>query len=38
LLLPTILLSLLCGFTFLALMRAAGPYFNEIYQQLQRMQ
>jgi hypothetical protein len=38
LLLPTILLSLLCGFTFLALMRVAAPYFNEIFRQLQQMQ
>jgi Yip1 domain len=38
LLLPTILLGLLCGFAFLALMRVAGPYFNEIFQQLQQMQ
>jgi hypothetical protein len=38
LLLPTVLLSLLCGVAFLALMRIAGPYFNEIFQQLQQMQ
>lgn len=38
LLLPTILLSLLCGVAFLALMRIAGPYFNEIFQQLQQIQ
>ena len=38
LLLPTILLSLLCGFAFLGLMRVASPYFNEIFQQLQQMQ
>jgi hypothetical protein len=37
LLLPTILLSLLCGFAFLLVMRAAGPYFNQMMQQLQQM-
>lgn len=38
LLLPTILLGLLCGFAFLALMRVAAPYINEIFQQLQQVQ
>lgn len=38
LLLPTILFSLLCGFAFLLLVRAAGPSINEFLQQLQQLQ
>lgn len=38
LLLPTILLLMLCGLTFLVVMRAAGPSINEIFQQLQQLQ
>ncbi|HEX6033610.1 MAG TPA: YIP1 family protein, partial [Anaerolineales bacterium] len=38
LLLPTILLGLLCGIAFLALMRVAAPYINEIFQGLQQVQ
>jgi hypothetical protein len=38
LLLPGILLALLCGFLFLMLVRLAGPYFNEIFQQMPALQ
>lgn len=37
-LLPGLLLVLLCGFTFLLVMRAFGPELNEIFQQLQQLQ
>jgi hypothetical protein len=36
LLLPAILIGLLCGFSFLLLMKVADPSINEIFQQLQR--
>jgi hypothetical protein len=36
--LPGILITLLCGFMFLVLMRLAGPSINEIFQQLQQLQ
>jgi len=36
--LPAILIVMLCGVAFLALMRVAGPSINEILQQLQRYQ
>lgn len=36
--LPAILIVMLCGVAFLALMRVAGPSINEIFQQLQRYQ
>jgi hypothetical protein len=36
LLLPAILIGLLCGFSFLLLMKVAGPSINEIFQHLQR--
>ena len=38
LLLPTILIGLLCGLSFILLIRAAGPSINEILQQLQQLQ
>jgi hypothetical protein len=36
LLLPAILIGLICGFSFLLLMKVAGPSINEILQQLQQ--
>jgi hypothetical protein len=33
--LPAILIGLLCGFLFLALMKMAGPSINDIFRQLQ---
>ena len=36
LLLPAILIGLVCGFSFLLLMKVAGPSINEILQQLQQ--
>ena len=36
--LPAILIAMLCGVAFLALMRVAGPSINDMFQQLQRLQ
>ena len=36
--LPAILIALVCGLSFVLLMRAAGPSINEIFQQLQQLQ